>query len=38
MDMFGNISNWPDGFFGDDLGELAAMTRAAMQRQLAKVS
>lgn len=34
VDLFGNISNWPDGFFGDELGELAAMTKASMQRQL----
>lgn len=35
LDPFGNISNWPDGFFGDEMGELVAMTEAAMQRQLA---
>lgn len=33
LDLFGNIQNWPDGFFGDDLREMAAMTRAAMERQ-----
>ena len=33
LDLFGNIQNWPEGFFGDDLGEMAAMTRAAMERQ-----
>ncbi len=33
MDLFGNITNWPEGFFGDELGELAAMTEAAMRRQ-----
>jgi len=33
MDLFGNIINWPEGFFGDELGELAAMTEAAMRRQ-----
>ena len=26
LDPYGNINNWPDGFFGDELGELAAMT------------
>ncbi|MGB9497819.1 MAG: DUF3696 domain-containing protein [Dissulfuribacterales bacterium] len=33
LDLFGNIQNWPEGFFGDDLDEMAAMTRAAMERQ-----
>jgi predicted ATPase len=33
LDLFGNITNWPDGFFGDDFGEMAAMTQAVMQRQ-----
>ncbi len=33
LDSFGNIRNWPDKFFGDELGDLAAMTQAAMQRQ-----
>jgi len=33
VDLFGNISNWPDNFFGDEVGDLAAMTDAAMQRQ-----
>jgi len=33
VDMLGNIRNWPEGFFGDEMGELAAMTKAAMQRK-----
>ena len=33
IDMFGNITNWPDGFFGDEFGEIAAMTRAIMERK-----
>ncbi|MBI2839682.1 MAG: DUF3696 domain-containing protein [Acidobacteria bacterium] len=32
LDLFGNIDNWPDSFFGDELGDLAAMNDAAMQR------
>ena len=35
IDAFGNIRNWPDSFFGDELGELAAMTEAAMTRKMA---
>lgn len=34
LDRYGNINNWPDGFFGDELGELAAMTEAGMRRQI----
>lgn len=32
LDDFGNIANWPTDFFGDDFAELAAMTRAAVER------
>lgn len=35
LDEFGNINNWPQGFFGDEMGDLVAMTEAAMQRQMA---
>ena len=34
VDMFGDITNWPKDFFGDEMGELAAKTEAAMQRQM----
>lgn len=34
IDPFGNISNWPEDFFGDEMGDLAAMTEAAMARQI----
>ncbi|MGH8122615.1 MAG: DUF3696 domain-containing protein [Rudaea sp.] len=33
LTMFGEIENWPDNFFGDDMGEIAARTLAAMQRK-----
>jgi predicted ATPase len=36
MDEFGNISNWPEEFFGDELGELTAMALAAIERQQKK--
>ncbi len=32
VDPYGNIVNWPRDFFGDEMGELAAMTAAAMKR------
>lgn len=34
LDIFGEIENWPEGFFGDDLGEIAARTKAAMLRRI----
>ena len=33
MDMFGEIENWPDDFFGDEMGEITARTLAAIKRQ-----
>jgi hypothetical protein len=33
LDIFGNITNWPDNFFGDDLEDLSAMTKAARQKR-----
>ncbi|MDA0866285.1 MAG: DUF3696 domain-containing protein [Cyanobacteria bacterium] len=35
LDEFGNINNWPAHFFGDEMGDLVAMTEAAMHRQMA---
>lgn len=32
LDLFGNIVNWPKDFFGDELGEMAAMTEARIRR------
>ncbi len=34
LDSFGNITNWPTDFFGDEFGEIAAMQEAALKRQL----
>lgn len=36
LDKYGNITNWPENFFGDEVGDLFAMTDAAMKRQLAQ--
>lgn len=33
MDKFGNIANWPENFFGDEMGDLFAMTKAQRERQ-----
>jgi predicted ATPase len=32
VDLFGNITNWPKDFFGDDMSDLVAMTEAAARR------
>jgi hypothetical protein len=36
LDTYGSINNWPQGFFGDEMGDLVAMTEAAMRRQMPK--
>jgi predicted ATPase len=33
LDPFGNITNWPPDFFGDELGETIAMAEAEMKRR-----
>jgi predicted ATPase len=38
VDDYGNITNWPKDFFGDEMGELAAMTLAGLKRQEARES
>ena len=35
VDMFGNIRNWPDKFFGDTMEDAVAMTDAQMHRMAA---
>jgi len=36
LDSFGNIENWPEDFFGDEMGEIAAMSRAVLARKRAR--
>lgn len=33
VDIFGNIQNWPPNFFGDSMGDLMEMQRAAAKRR-----
>jgi len=33
IDLFGNVSNWPKNFFGNDIEDLSAMTNAAKARK-----
>jgi predicted ATPase len=37
LDLFGSIRNWPQDFFGDEMGEVTKRTVAAMQRKGAAV-
>jgi len=33
VDIYGNIAKWPKDFFGDEFGEMSAITKAAMERK-----
>ena len=33
VDLYGHIENWPEGFFGDEFGEIAASQKAIMERK-----
>ncbi len=33
LNEWGEIENWPDNFFGDELGEMAAIVKASLQRR-----
>ena len=35
VDDYGNISNWPQNFFGDEMGDLVAKARAEIKRKKA---
>lgn len=35
LDEFGDISNWPPLFFGDEMSDIVERTKAAMQRKIA---
>ena len=34
IDSFGNILNWPDNFFGDEMGDIAAHAKAALKKRM----
>jgi predicted ATPase len=38
IDLLGNITNWPENFFGDSMGDLTAMTQAAAVREQAQAT
>jgi hypothetical protein len=33
LDLYGSIRNWPKDFFGDEFGEMAAITKKVMERK-----
>ncbi len=34
IDLFGNILNWPENFFGDEMGDTLQQAKAAMKRRM----
>ena len=36
LNMWGEIENWPDNFFGDEMGEIAAISEASLKRKMAQ--
>lgn len=36
LDVYGNIKNWPDNFFGDEMEDAVARTTAAMKTKMAE--
>jgi predicted ATPase len=34
IDLFGNIQNWPENFFGDEMGDIAEQAKAAMKKRI----
>lgn len=34
IDMFGNIKNWPENFFGDEMGDITGQANAAMKKRM----
>ena len=34
INEFGEIQNWPDHFFGDEMGEIAAISEASLKRRI----
>ena len=34
IDEYGNILNWPENFFGDEMGDVTAQAKAALQRRI----
>jgi predicted ATPase len=38
FDIFGNIRNWPENFFGDEMGDITEQAKAAMKKRMSQSS
>ena len=38
IDLFGNVLNWPEHFFGDEMGDVTAQAKAAMNKRIQQAS
>lgn len=36
LDIFGNIHNWPENFFGDEMGDITEQAKAAMKKRISQ--
>jgi predicted ATPase len=36
IDSFGNIENWPENFFGDEMGDITEQAKAAMKKRMSQ--
>ena len=36
LNEWGEIENWPENFFGDEMGEIAAISEASLKRRMAQ--
>jgi len=36
LNLYGEIENWPDNFFGDEMADISARTVAAMHRKISE--
>lgn len=37
IDLYGNIENWPDHFFGDEMGDITKQAKAAMKKKMQRM-
>jgi predicted ATPase len=38
IDLFGNIQNWPENFFGNEIGDITKQAKAAMKKRMGQSS
>ena len=36
IDTFGNVLNWPENFFGDEMGDITEQAKAAMKKRMSQ--